>query len=172
MAGPEFFATRMGHIFYEGTMPRIAKALERIADALEEQNKPVTQEVHEAGLSKAYKRVIIKSEASIKRALDVIDKLRPCIVWVDEMEGAGIPITALMEEWSLEERESILNTPVEELELSVRSRNCLRTARIETVRDLIQLTPRQFIKTRNAGRRSLNEISVLLRGMGLALKED
>lgn len=37
MAGPEFFQTRMGHTFYEGTMPRIAKALERIADALEGQ---------------------------------------------------------------------------------------------------------------------------------------
>ena len=33
--GPEFFQTRMGQAFYEGTMPRIAKALERIADALE-----------------------------------------------------------------------------------------------------------------------------------------
>jgi hypothetical protein len=36
--GPEFFQTVMGHRYYDGTMPRIAKALERIAKALEEQN--------------------------------------------------------------------------------------------------------------------------------------
>ncbi len=37
---PEFFQTQMGHLFYEGTIPRIAKALERIATALEKQNEP------------------------------------------------------------------------------------------------------------------------------------
>ena len=37
--GPSFFQTIMGHTFYEGTVPRIAKALERIAAALEEANK-------------------------------------------------------------------------------------------------------------------------------------
>ena len=37
--GPSFFQTLMGHTFYEGTVPRIAKALERIAAALEEANK-------------------------------------------------------------------------------------------------------------------------------------
>jgi hypothetical protein len=37
--GPSFFQTIMGHTFYEGTVPRIAKALERIAKALEEANK-------------------------------------------------------------------------------------------------------------------------------------
>ena len=37
--GPSFFQTIMGHTFYEGTVPRIAKALERIAIALEEANK-------------------------------------------------------------------------------------------------------------------------------------
>ena len=37
--GPSFFQTIMGHTFYEGTVPRIAKALERIAVALEEANK-------------------------------------------------------------------------------------------------------------------------------------
>lgn len=40
MMGPKFFETRMGQHFYDGTMPRIAAALERIAAALEEQTKP------------------------------------------------------------------------------------------------------------------------------------
>jgi len=39
MPGPEFFQTRMGKIFYEGTMPKIADALNRIATAIEEQNQ-------------------------------------------------------------------------------------------------------------------------------------
>jgi len=39
MPGPEFFTTRMGHCFYEATMPRIATALERIATALESQQQ-------------------------------------------------------------------------------------------------------------------------------------
>lgn len=38
--GPEFFQTVMGHQFYDGTMPKIAKALERIAAALEQSNAP------------------------------------------------------------------------------------------------------------------------------------
>lgn len=40
MGGPEFFQTGMGHTFYQGTMPRIMRALERIADALERMNPP------------------------------------------------------------------------------------------------------------------------------------
>jgi hypothetical protein len=51
MAGPDFFQTRMGHHFYESTAPRIAKALERIADALEKQNaarKEANDQEHEA----------------------------------------------------------------------------------------------------------------------------
>jgi hypothetical protein len=40
MAGPEFFQTIMGRQFYDGTLPRIAQALERIATALEKQNEP------------------------------------------------------------------------------------------------------------------------------------
>jgi hypothetical protein len=39
MSGPSFFQTLMGRTYYEGTVPRLVKALERIADALEEQNR-------------------------------------------------------------------------------------------------------------------------------------
>lgn len=42
--GPEFWQTIMGRQFFDGTVPRIAKALERIADALEEQNKRAEQD--------------------------------------------------------------------------------------------------------------------------------
>lgn len=39
MSGPSFFQTMMGKVYYEGTLPRIARALERIAEALEAQNR-------------------------------------------------------------------------------------------------------------------------------------
>ena len=42
MSGPSFFQTIMGRAYYEGTLPRIARALERIADALEAQNRAAT----------------------------------------------------------------------------------------------------------------------------------
>ena len=58
---------------------------------------------------------------------------------------------------------------VSELELSVRSINCLQNAKIETIGDLVQKTEQEMLKTKNFGRKSLNEIKVILTEMGLAL---
>ena len=58
---------------------------------------------------------------------------------------------------------------VSELELSVRSINCLQNAKIETIGDLVQKTEQEMLKTKNFGRKSLNEIKVILTDMGLAL---
>ena len=58
---------------------------------------------------------------------------------------------------------------VEELELSVRSYNCLKNANIQTISELIQKTDGEMLKTRNFGRRSLNEIKEILEEMGLHL---
>lgn len=61
---------------------------------------------------------------------------------------------------------------VEELELSVRSYNCLKNARIGTLGELVQKTEGELLKTRNFGRKSLNEIRDILTGMGLSLGMD
>ncbi len=57
--------------------------------------------------------------------------------------------------------------PVSELELSVRSSNCLRNANIKTIADLVQKTEQEMLKTKNFGKKSLNEIKGILRSMGL-----
>ncbi len=62
-----------------------------------------------------------------------------------------------------------MNRSVSELELSVRSYNCLKNASIETIRDLIQKTDAEMLKTKNFGRKSLNEIKEILAKMGLYL---
>jgi DNA-directed RNA polymerase subunit alpha len=62
-----------------------------------------------------------------------------------------------------------LDRSVEELELSVRSYNCLKNANITTIRELVQKTESEMLKTKNFGRKSLNEIKEILGGMGLAL---
>jgi DNA-directed RNA polymerase subunit alpha len=61
----------------------------------------------------------------------------------------------------------ILNRSVEELELSVRSYNCLKNASIQTIGDLVQKTEAEMLRTKNFGRKSLNEIKELLLGLGL-----
>lgn len=58
---------------------------------------------------------------------------------------------------------------VSELELSVRSINCLQNAKIETIGELVQKTEGEMLKTKNFGRKSLNEIKHILSSMGLSL---
>jgi DNA-directed RNA polymerase subunit alpha len=62
----------------------------------------------------------------------------------------------------------ILNRSVEELELSVRSYNCLKNANIQTIGDLVQKTESEMLRTKNFGRKSLNEIKEILAGLGLS----
>jgi len=62
-----------------------------------------------------------------------------------------------------------LDRSVEELELSVRSYNCLKNANITTIRELVQKTEQEMLKTKNFGRKSLNEIKDILSAMGLSL---
>jgi DNA-directed RNA polymerase subunit alpha len=62
-----------------------------------------------------------------------------------------------------------LGRSVEELELSVRSYNCLKNANIQTIRELVQKTENEMLRTKNFGRKSLNEIKEILTKMGLAL---
>ena len=62
-----------------------------------------------------------------------------------------------------------LDRSVEELELSVRSYNCLKNAEITTIRELVQKSESEMLRTKNFGRKSLTEIKELLAGMGLSL---
>jgi DNA-directed RNA polymerase subunit alpha len=62
-----------------------------------------------------------------------------------------------------------LNRSVEELELSVRSYNCLKNAGIQSIGELVQKSESEMLRTKNFGRKSLNEIKEILHGMGLSL---
>jgi len=67
---------------------------------------------------------------------------------------------------------NLLKTRVEELELSVRSSNCLRAANIQTLEELVTKTEAEMLKYRNFGRKSLNEIGTLLEQMNLSFGMD
>jgi DNA-directed RNA polymerase subunit alpha len=77
--------------------------------------------------------------------------------------------TTTTEERKPEIRNENLNRSVEELELSVRSYNCLKNANIQTIGELVQKTEAEMLKTKNFGRKSLNEIKEILTSMGLSL---
>jgi DNA-directed RNA polymerase subunit alpha len=67
---------------------------------------------------------------------------------------------------------NLLKTRVDELELSVRSSNCLRAANIQTLEELVSKSESEMLKYRNFGRKSLNEINSLLEEMGLSFGMD
>ncbi len=70
-------------------------------------------------------------------------------------------------ERALDQMAEILNRSVDELELSVRSYNCLKNANIQSIADLVQKTEAEMLRTKNFGRKSLNEIKEILTTMGL-----
>ena len=69
-------------------------------------------------------------------------------------------------------KEKVLEMTIEELDLSVRSFNCLKRAGIDTVEDLVNKTTDDMIKVRNLGKKSLEEVIQKLESLGLALKAD
>ena len=71
-----------------------------------------------------------------------------------------------------DEPDTMLNMTIEELDLSVRSFNCLKRANINTVADLVNKTEDEMIKVRNLGRKSLEEVKQKLLAMGLSLASE
>src|SRR5205085_4944204 len=92
------------------------------------------------------------------------DHMNIFISFEEELEAA-----AAGDDRKPEIRNENLNRSVEELELSVRSYNCLKNANIQTIGELVQKTEAEMLKTKNFGRKSLNEIKEILAQMGLSL---
>ncbi|MBQ2846625.1 MAG: DNA-directed RNA polymerase subunit alpha, partial [Clostridia bacterium] len=69
-------------------------------------------------------------------------------------------------------KEKVLEMTIEELDLSVRSFNCLKRAQINTVEDLINRTEEDMMKVRNLGRKSLDEVVAKLNSLGFDLRRD
>ena len=78
----------------------------------------------------------------------------------------------VMKETETESDDRMLDRTIEELDLSVRSYNCLKRAGINTVFDLTEKTEPEMMKVRNLGRKSLEEVKVKLADLGLGLKKD
>ena len=76
----------------------------------------------------------------------------------------------IMVEKEDDEKETILNMSIDELELSVRSYNCLKRAGINTVEELCNKTEEDMMKVRNLGRKSLEEVHAKLKELGLSLQ--
>ena len=77
----------------------------------------------------------------------------------------------IMSEKENDEKEKALEMNIDELELSVRSYNCLKRAGINTVEELCSRTPEDMMKVRNLGRKSLEEVLAKLKELGLSLRE-
>jgi DNA-directed RNA polymerase subunit alpha len=92
------------------------------------------------------------------------DHMNIFINFEEEVEAAGVSTAD-----KPEIRNENLNRSVEELELSVRSYNCLKNANIQTIGELVCKTEAEMLKTKNFGRKSLNEIKEILGSMGLGL---
>jgi len=76
----------------------------------------------------------------------------------------------VMVEKEEDDKEKVLEMNIDELELSVRSYNCLKRASINTVEELINKTPEEMMKVRNLGRKSLEEVFAKLNELGLELR--
>ena len=85
----------------------------------------------------------------------------------ERISGAEILVTK--EE---DKQVKLMELPIEEMDLSVRSYNCLKRASINTVEDLANRTEEEMMKVRNLGRKSLDEVKNKLHSLGLALREE
>ena len=91
-------------------------------------------------------------------------------LFTDLSESVGSKPTVVERETA--QRDKVLEMTIEELDLSVRSFNCLKRANINTVEDLISKTEDEMMKVRNLGRKSLEEVIHKLDMMGLTLASD
>ena len=105
------------------------------------------------------------SDALAYAAKVLKDYLSIFINFEEEIEESSEPVM----EVDNSDLNNNLYRPVSELELSVRSINCLQNAKIETIGELVQKTEAEMLKTKNFGRKSLNEIKHILSTMGLSL---
>jgi len=109
----------------------------------------------------------LKPESALAYAAKILKEQLTVFINFDE-EEAEPEITEDTKK-EIEPANPYLDKPVEDLELSVRSANCLKNADIHFIGDLAQKTDQEMLKTKNFGRKSLNEIKALLSEMDLTL---
>ena len=114
----------------------------------------------------------VTPEKAVSQAASIIIEHLDLFVLEEEEEEESVSLDQGELGSSMNE-EPIFNSnllkSVEELELSVRSYNCLKNANIKTIADLVQKSEQEMLRTKNFGRKSLNEIKEILQVMGLRL---
>ena len=105
---------------------------------------------------------VIDPEEAIRNAARIL--VEQLSVFAD-LKGVALPV----EHQTLVQVDPLLLRPVDDLELTVRSANCLKAENIYYIGDLIQRTENELLKTPNLGRKSLNEIKEVLAARGLTL---
>lgn len=104
-----------------------------------------------------------------KAVSDAASLLMDCLdlfIFVEESDDASQVINFLPESISPSLNKNLLKS-IDELELSVRAHNCLKNANIKTISELVYKTEHEMLRTKNFGRKSLNEIKEVLHSMGL-----
>lgn len=110
----------------------------------------------------------IKPDEAVSLAAKIMNDLLS--LFVDLSDDAKN--TEIIVEKEENKKEKVLEMTIEELDLSVRSYNCLKRAGINTVEDLTNKSEEDMMKVRNLGRKSLEEVINKLTGLGLALKKE
>ncbi len=109
----------------------------------------------------------LSPEEAVTHAAKILKNQLSIFITFEEEEEAEMAVSE--EEGEVEKLNENLFRSVDELELSVRSANCLKHANIKLIGDLVQKTEAEILATKNFGRKSLNEIKEILSEMGLNL---
>ena len=112
-------------------------------------------------------RGTISPEEAVSLAAKVLDEYLKFFINLTETAKTA----EVMAEKEDDEKEKVLEMNIDELELSVRSYNCLKRANINTVEELCNKTTAEMMKVRNLGRKSLDEVLIKLKDLGLHLKQ-
>lgn len=114
----------------------------------------------------------ITPQMAVSRAASIIIDYLDFFIFEEEDKGEGLEHED-SREMALSSGSPVANDNlmknVDELELSVRASNCLKNAQIKTISELVQKTEHEMLRTKNFGRKSLNEIKEVLHSMGLYL---
>ncbi|MDO4541629.1 MAG: DNA-directed RNA polymerase subunit alpha [Bacillota bacterium] len=110
----------------------------------------------------------IAPDEALSMSAKILGEYLKLFVGLTEVPGDDI----IMAEREDENKDKLLDMTIEELDMSVRSYNCLKRAGINTVQELIQRSEEDMMKVRNLGRKSLEEVMEKLEELGLSLRND
>lgn len=150
----------IGHLQLDASFSPVLRVAYSVEAARVEQRTDLDRLVMDV-----YTNGTIDPEDAIRRAATILQSQLQTFVYLVETTGEG----AEPEEPEAPAIDPILLRPVDDLELTVRSANCLKAENIFLIGDLIQRTEVELLKTPNLGKKSLNEIKDVLAARGLSL---